>query len=142
MRPSEFKAQRVTVTGTELASSMAAVIGECLRKGGVGGQQSDEIALDVLEEVRRNYGGQHVYFAREDKVKNSERADEIYERFMSNEMSVPDLAQEYGYSLAWIYHIIRTVRAKRRAEREAAYGEVRARDKQRWQREGGNGDDL
>ena len=142
MRPSEFKAQRVTVTGTELASSMAAVIGECLRKGGVGGQQSDEIALDVLEEVRRNYGGQHVYFAREDKVKNSERADEIYDRFMSNELGVPELAQAYGYSVQWIYHVIRTVRARRRAEREAAAAEKREADQQRWKREGGIGDDL
>lgn len=143
MRPSEFtQDRRVSVTGTELATSMAAVIGERLRKNGVDGKKSDEIALEVLEEVRRNYSGQSVYFAREDKTKNSERADEIYERFMSNELGVPELAHEYGYSVQWIYQVIRTVRARRRAEREAEAAAKRDADHERWKREGGIGDDL
>ncbi len=143
MRPSEFtQARRVSVTGTELAASMAAVIGDRLRKNGVGMQQADEIALDVMDEVRSQYGGQNVYFAREDKTKNTERADEIYDRFMSNELGVPELAQVYGYSVQWIYHVIRTVRARRRAEREAEAAGKRTADQQRWKREGGIGDDC
>ncbi|MBH2032610.1 MAG: hypothetical protein I8H73_07150 [Pseudomonadales bacterium] len=143
MRPSEFtQERRVSVTGTELAASMAAVIGARLRKSGVGMQEADEIALGVMEEVRSQYGGQNVYFAREDRTKHTERANEIYGRFMSNELGVPELAQTYGYSVQWIYHVIRTVRARRRAEREAEAAEKRDTDHQRWKREGGIGDDL
>ena len=143
MRPSEFaQERRVSITGNELATSMAAVIGNLLRKNGVDVRKSDEIALEALDEVRRTYCGQNIYFARRDTLKRSERADEIYKRFMSNELGVAELAQEYGCSMQWIYQVIRTVRERLRAEHETQAAEKREAAHERWKREGGIGDDV
>lgn len=128
--------------GTELAASMAAVLSGCLLKHGIQEREAEEIGLFVLDEVRRVYGGQNIYFAREDKLKGAERNAEIYERWQRNELSVSDIAREYGHSLQWAYRVIRQERERRRAEREAAAAEKRDADHQRWKREGAIGDDL
>lgn len=128
--------------GTELAASMAAVLSGCLLKYGFQGRQAEEISLFVLDEVRRVYGGQNVYFAREDRLKGAERNAEIYERWQRNELSVDDIAREYGFSLQWAYRVIRQERERRRAEREAEAAAKREADHERWLREGGIGDDL
>ncbi|MCG9057581.1 hypothetical protein LH452_01250 [Laribacter hongkongensis] len=138
MRPKEFREGRkrlATVTGTEVAASLAATLGQCLRNHGIADEASDAIALDVLQEVHRTYGGQNLYFPREQKANISERDAEIYERFSNNELSVPDIAQEYGFSLQWAYHIIRTVRAKLKEEREAERQAQRDKEHDRWKRE-------
>lgn len=138
MRPKEFtegRKRNATVSGSEVAASLAATLGQCLRKHGIAENDSDVIALDVLQEVRRTYGGQNLYFPREQKEKISERDAEIYERFTNNELSVPEIAQEYGISLQWAYHIIRTVRAKRKEGREAERQAERDKEHARWKRE-------
>jgi Mor family transcriptional regulator len=131
----EERGRHATISGTEVAASMAATLGQCLRKHGIEGGRSDEIALDVLQEVRLTYGGQNIYFPREQKKDISERDAEIYDRFMSNELSVPEIAQEYGHSLQWAYSIIRKVRAKRKEEREAEREAQHAKEHARWKRE-------
>lgn len=140
MRPKELKERRGSVGGDELSASMAAVIGTLLRKHGLGEEKSDNIALEAMEEMRYNYGGQQIYFARQERVENNSIYEEIFARFYANEVSVADLATEYGFSLAWTYKIIRQVRAARRAASEAQAGEAVKRNQERWKREGGNGD--
>ncbi len=138
MRPKEFAergGRRTTIGGTEMAASMAAVLGNCLRKHGLETARADEIALEVLHEMHAEYGGQNLYFPREKKEKLSARDEEIYDRFTSNELSVPEIAQQYGISLQWAYHIIRTVRGKRKVEREAERQAERAKEHERWKRE-------
>lgn len=141
MRPNEFsKSANGLIKGTELAASMAVVIGECLRKSGVAGPEADEIALAVLEEVRSQYGGQNIYFAKEVKSRADARNEEIFKRFQSNELSIPEIAIEYGISMQWAYTLICRARAKVRREREKTQEKSRERSMQRWQREGGGGD--
>jgi len=136
MRPNEFAGERKsTLSGTELAASMAAVMGDLLRKRGIGEHQADEIALELLDEVRLQYGGQNIYFAREDKTKKAEIHDAMFDRFHRNEITVPDMARELGISLQWAYHILRTVRLKRRAERAEQDAATRERSQERWKRE-------
>ncbi|WP_405118699.1 Mor transcription activator family protein [Pseudomonas leptonychotis] len=130
------------ITGTELAASMAAVIGGCLLKHGIQEREAEEISLFVLDEVRREYSGQNIYFAREDKLKGSERNAEIYDRWQCNELSIHEIARDYGFSLQWAYRIIRLERERRRAEREAESAAGRERSQERWLREGGNGHDI
>ena len=48
---------------------------------------------------------------------------------------MPEIAQKYEISLQWAYHIIRTVRVKRKAERDAARQVERATEHERWKRE-------
>lgn len=137
MRPPEFTQNRRKsgICGSEIAASMAAVLGMQLRKHGIAESNADEIAVSVLDEVRIQYGGQNVYFPREQKERISDRDDEIYDRFSRNEISIPNIAQEYGISLQWAYHIIRAVRAKRKAEREAERAAEKLAEHKRWKAE-------
>ncbi|MDP3848103.1 MAG: Mor transcription activator family protein [Pseudomonas sp.] len=130
------------VKGSELAASMAAVIGDRLRKCGVDEHRADRIALEVLDEVRSQYGGQNVYFARDTQSKSSARDNEIFDRFDRNELTIPGIVEQYGISLQWAYQIIRKIRAARREEREAIAAKARELSQERWKREGGIGHDL
>jgi Mor family transcriptional regulator len=140
MRPEEFKSRRRSVGGSELSASMAAVIGNLLRKHGLGEDQADKIAIEAMGEMQHHYGGQQLYFSREERLEKNSLHEEIFSRFDTNEMSAADLASAYGFSLAWIYNILRQVRNARRAAREAQAGEATKRSQERWKREGANGD--
>ncbi|KWV66751.1 MULTISPECIES: Mor transcription activator family protein [Pseudomonas] len=132
MRTNEFaQHRRALLTGTELSASLAAVIGDLLRKRGISDSQADEIALEALGEIRFQYSGQNVYFASEEKAKKAEIHERMFDRYDSGELSVQEVSQEYGCSLQWAYHIIRTVRTRRREERSEQY----ERDQERWERE-------
>ena len=132
MRANEFAPnRRALLTGTELSASLAAVIGALLRKQGIADHQADEIALEALGEIRFQYAGQNVYFASEEKAKKAEIHERMFDRYDSGELSVQEVSQEYGCSLQWAYHIIRTVRTRRREERSEQY----ERDQERWERE-------
>lgn len=95
-----------------------------------------------MDEIRHCYSGQLVYFAHGEKHDLDARNEEIYDRFLRNELSVSGIAKEYGFSLQWAYKVIRTVRAKRKAERDASAAEAKAKSMERWEREGGNGVDA
>lgn len=121
---------------------MAAVLSDCLLEHGIDRRKAEEIGFFVLDKVRHVYGGQNVYFAKEDKLKRSERDAEIYERWQNNELSVSEIAREYGFSLQFAYRVIRRERERRRDERDAEAAAAARRNQERWQREGGIGDDL
>lgn len=140
MRPNEFKEQnklnkRSTASGSELSATMAALIGTLLRKHGIPDQKADEIALESMGEMHRMYGGSQLYFSREDSFLTAAIHDEIFDRFYRNELSVTDLALQYGFSSAWVYTIIRRTRIRRKEERDAQ-ASADLKDKQgRWKRE-------
>lgn len=133
MRPTEFtnSGRRAGIGGAELTAHLAAVLADRLIKHGLGVKDSEEIVLGVMDEVRRHYGGQNVYFPRDALVKTTERDMQIYERYSRNELSMGEIAQQYDISLQWAYAIVRTVRDKPRKEREAE----RAKEVQRWKQE-------
>ncbi|MCO7614100.1 hypothetical protein NJH83_28070 [Pseudomonas chlororaphis] len=140
MRPNEFKEHhklknKYSVSGSELAASMAAVMGALLRKHGMQEQKADEVALEAIDEMRREYGGTQLYFSREETVKKAAIHEEIFDLFDRNEMTVPDLALKYGFSTAWIYSIIRNVRRSRKEKRDAQASSGRKKEKDRWKRE-------
>lgn len=140
MRPNEFKEQnklnkRSTASGSELSATMAALIGTLLRKHGIPDHKADEIALESMDEMHRMYGGSQLYFSREDSFLTAAIHDEIFDRFYRNELSVTDLALQYGFSSAWVYTIIRRTRIRRKEERDAQ-ASADLKDKQcRWKRE-------
>lgn len=140
MRAKEFVEQnkqkkKYSVGGSELAASMAAVMGALLRKHGIQDKKADEVALEAIEEMRREYGGTQLYFSREESFQRTAIHEEIFDRFDSNEMTVPDLVLEYGFSTAWIYTIIRNIRRQRKKERDAQASDALKRNQDRWKRE-------
>ncbi|HWT68150.1 MAG TPA: Mor transcription activator family protein [Pseudomonas sp.] len=140
MRPNEFKEQhklknKYAVSGSELASSMAAVMGALLRKHGIQDQKADEVALEAIEEMRREYGGTQLYFSREETLQKAAIHEEVFDLFDRNEMTVPDLALKYGFSTAWVYAIIRNIRRRRKEERDAQASAALKGNQERWKRE-------
>lgn len=128
MQPNEFSSKnRATPAGSEFAASLAVVVADRLRQRGVKDGEADEIAIDVLNEVRFQFGGQTIYFALEDKTMRSALHEEIYDKYKNSPMVVAELAKEYGFTAAWVYQIIRTVRLKRRAELSEAMPNTRKR---------------
>lgn len=136
-RPKEFMQERrkVTVNGNELTAHLAAVLGHQLVGDGLDTKRAEAISLDVMEEVRNQYAGQSVYFPHNTQAKTSERDMEIYERHARNELSIPEIVHEYGISVQWAYHILRTVAIKLRKQREAERQEERGKEHARWKRE-------
>ncbi|MBV2081958.1 MULTISPECIES: Mor transcription activator family protein [Pseudomonas] len=136
MQPNEFSSKnRATPAGSEFAASMAVAVADQLRKRGIKEHEADEIAVEVLNEVRFQFGGQTVYFPLEDKAMKSALHEEIYSKYENSQMGVAELAKEYGFSVAWVYQIIRTIRLKRREELDEAKVKTRKNSIERWKRE-------
>lgn len=111
--------RKVTVNGNELTAHLAAVLGHQLMGYGIDTKRAEDISLNVMEEIRNQYAGQNVYFPQNTKAKTSERDLEIYERHARNELTISQIVHEYGISIQWVYHILRTVRIKLREQRDA-----------------------
>ncbi|MNF35207.1 Mor transcription activator family protein [compost metagenome] len=140
MRPNEFKElnkqkKRLSVTGSELAASMASTMGVLLRSHGVEQYKSDQIALEVMSEMRRVYGGTQIYFSREENFEKKAIYEEMFARHDRKEMSAVELAMEYGFSLAWTYTILKAIRAQKREERDAQAKDTLKRSQNRCKRE-------
>ncbi|MEG6631208.1 Mor transcription activator family protein [Pseudomonas aeruginosa] len=95
--------------------------------------------LDFMDWIRTHLGGQQVYFPRELQVDKAEQFAEIYDKHFHG-TSIQDLVLEYKVSTQAIYRAIASEREKRRLERDALEQERLSRSRERWKREGGNGD--
>lgn len=137
MRPAEFtnSGRRVCINGAEVTAHLSAVLVDKLIKRGLEVRDAEEIGLNVMDEVRRQYGGQNIYFPRDAKLKLSERDMQIFERYDRRELSIPDIVQQYGISIQWAYAIVRTVRDKLKKQRDAEQQDQRNKKMQRWSRE-------
>ena len=138
----ELKAKREHRSkGPELLAHFGAVLADRLNKEGLAERKASEVALNVMDFMKVEFGGQNIYFPMGFYQSQDEKADEIFKKFMEG-ASVPELASEYGHSIQWIYRLIANVRAQRKAAREEERRAEQAKAKQRWKREGGIGDDL
>ena len=137
-RPEEFKAsnpRKCGISGSEVTASIAAFVAQCVQNHGVEKGMADEIALNVMRDFRAMYGGHNIYIPMEKREEISERDREICGRFIRNELSIGDIAHEYGISLQWAYKIIHNMRTKMRAEQNQQRIDEREANHQRWKRE-------
>ncbi|MBM96595.1 MAG: hypothetical protein CMI09_12220 [Oceanospirillaceae bacterium] len=110
-RPPEFKQPHKTnIDGDELTSCVAFALADELKAHGIQQLNADTIALNIMDEVRRLFGGCAVYFKIKAAARRSERNQEIYQRFARNELSIPEISEQYGISFQWAYSIIREQR--------------------------------
>ena len=101
--------------GPELLAHFGAVLAARLGKEGLPEHKASEVALNVMDVMKLEFGGQLVYFPMGLCVNTEAKAEEIYEKFKA-QTSVSDLAQEYGHSIQYVYRLLKGVRDKRRAE--------------------------
>lgn len=133
MKPIEKPASRQK--GNEVIAYFAMLLTSLLKSKGVDEKDANVIAVDAMDVMKKEFGGQNIYFSKEVQAKASERNNELYDRWMRNETSIEDLAYEYEISIQRVYQIINEVRFKRRNERDAEREEQRSKEFDRWKRE-------
>ena len=101
--------------GPEVLAHFGAVLAARLGKEGLPEHKASEVALNIMDVMKLEFGGQLVYFPMGLCVKVEAKAEEIYEKFKA-QTTIPELAQEYGHSIQYVYRLIKGVRDKRRAE--------------------------
>jgi len=121
IRPAEFRTDSepsIMVTGHELVASLAAALYMGLDAQGSPVKNAVKLILALMQEINHAWVNVHGYFPLGKKEKKWTRDQEIYSRFMRNEITVPGIVQEYGVSLQWAYRIIESVRCKLKQARE------------------------
>ncbi len=120
--------------GSELLAHFSAVMTDQLKHEGVEPRKAEEISVRLMEHMRKEFGGQNVYFTKEACKEVEVKAAAIYDKWQAGE-PIEELAHEYDHSIQWIYRLIADERARRRAERAAEDATRRATEHERWKRE-------
>lgn len=120
--------------GPEVLAHLGAVLADRLEKEGVSSAKASEIALNIMGDLRVEFGGQNIYFPQGKNEKVEAKAAELFDKFSAG-TSIEELAFEYQHSIQWIYKLIADERAKRKAERDEAREAQRAKEHERWKRE-------
>lgn len=79
--------------------------------------ESRAMAVDIIENIANDFGGNVIYIPRCHYEKIWKKWNEIYDLWRVGE-SVKDLSRAYQISLVQTYKIIREVKAKRTARRQ------------------------
>lgn len=135
--PSENKVTEKTLErkrGPELLAHFGTVLADRLAKEGQPPEKASEIALNIMDYMRVEFGGQNIYFPQGIRKKSDAKAVEIFDKFYAG-TSIQELAYEYQHSIQWIYKIVADERARRKAVREAEREAQRAKEQERWERE-------
>ena len=109
-----------TFNGIDLLAYMSEIIANELEKSKIEPHAASQIALNTLDTMRLNFGGQLIYFPSGQSIERDKFLEEVWQKF-SNGVSVKELAQEYKKSIQHIYKTIAKKRAMLKAEREAKY---------------------
>ncbi|KAF7598385.1 MAG: hypothetical protein CGU29_12765 [Candidatus Dactylopiibacterium carminicum] len=120
--------------GSELLAHFSVVMTDQLRHEGIELRKAEEISVRIMKCMRKEFGGQNVYFAKETSQKIEEKAAAIYDKWQAG-TAIEELAHEYDHSIQWVYRLIADERARRCAERDAKEANRRAADYSRWKRE-------
>lgn len=120
--------------GSELLAHFSAVMTDQLTHEGVEQRKAEEISVRIMEHMRKEFGGQNVYFTKEACKEVEAKAAAIYDKWQAG-TPIEELAHEYDHSIQWVYRLIADERARRRAERDAEDANRRAAAHERWKRE-------
>lgn len=85
-------------------------------KGGLPNNRAQELARDLVDRMRNNWGGQLVYFPKGDSIDIAERDLELWSKFNGSNHHI--LAKEYGMSVQAIYKRLCIIRDALIAEKQ------------------------
>ncbi len=118
----------------ELLAHLGAGLSIHLVKFGLQETQASEAALDFMDWLKKELGGQLIYFPKGARKDSDNRAAEIYEKHCAG-ASVNSLVHEYGLSITRVYKLLAQERLRRRLERDAELEVRHQTDIARWKRE-------
>lgn len=103
----------------EVLAYFATIVAHELEKVGLPEKEKAEVAINVMERMRFEFGGQLIYFPKNLIANTDARNTEIYGHFMRNELTISELSFKYGISAQMVYRAIASVRTRNRAERDS-----------------------
>lgn len=83
-------------------------------KGVVSDEQAAEVARDVVETVRNTFGGENVYVCKGRNLDSILKSHQVWADFTGD--NHVELSKKYGFSVQWVYTIIRTMTKLKRDE--------------------------
>lgn len=107
--------------GPEVIAHFGAVLADRLEKEGIGSHAASQIALNLMDVMKAEFGGQNIYFPMGFHDRAEDKSDAVYQQFMAG-ATVAQLAAEFGHSETHVYRLIANARAKRKALRSGKAG--------------------
>lgn len=106
--------------GCEVLGYFADVICSELKRHGLKEHDANDAAASVMLVMKREFGGQVIYFPKGAVANNNDKASAIFAQFQAGK-TIPELVFESGHSVQWVYRMIAHARETLKAERAAKY---------------------
>lgn len=100
----------------QLIADLADKIAAAVAKRGLDPEAAAQVGVEVADQMRADWGGQAIYFAKGLAIDISRRDLEIWERF--NGTNHDELARAYNLSVIHVYRRIKTIGDAMRAKRQ------------------------
>ena len=97
----------------DLAKQTSRILQEVLA---IDSEAGNHVGQEVANYMAINWGGQNVYIPKGVSIMVSKRHLEIYADF--NGHNHAELSRKYGFSMPWIYRVVKLVRAEEVARRQ------------------------
>jgi len=100
----------------QLLADLADKLALALAKRGIGPESAAEIGIEIADQMRADWGGQHIYFPQGAAIDITRRDMELWEKFNGHNHAA--LAREYDLSVIHVYRRVKLVGAAMRAKRQ------------------------
>ncbi|TMP27170.1 transcriptional regulator [Pseudoalteromonas rubra] len=97
--------------GSERGIGMLLAIFEVVTRGVadvVGTEKAGEIGRQAVDRVRHTFGGENVYVCKGISLDTILKHNKIWSEFTGD--NHVELAKKYGYSVQWVYGVVRTMK--------------------------------
>lgn len=101
----------------QLIADLADKVAAAVAKRGLDPEAAAQVGIEVADQMRADWGGQAIYFAKGCFIDINRRDLEIWEKF--NGHNHAELAKEYDLSVVHLYRRIKSVGDAMRAKRQS-----------------------
>lgn len=98
----------------QLIADLADKVAAAVARRGLDPEAAAQIGIEIADQMRADWGGQAIYFAKGTAIDISRRDLEIWEKF--NGKNHAELAREYSLSTVHLYRRLKTVGEAMRAK--------------------------
>lgn len=100
----------------QLIADLADKVAAAVARRGLDPETAAQIGIEVADQMRADWGGQAIYFAKGTAIDISRRDLEMWEKFDGRNHA--ELAREFGLSVVHVYRRLKSVGEAQRARRQ------------------------
>lgn len=105
-------------TAPQLIADLADKVAAAVARRGIDPEAAAQIGIEVADQMRADWGGQAIYFAKGVAIDISRRDLEMWEKF--NGRNHAELAREFDLSVIHVYRRIKSIGEAARAQRQGS----------------------